>query len=57
MTYNIPRARFLFDGPADARRALLAHLVEAGLPVCEFAVERENLQEAYLARLREAGIS
>ena len=57
VTHEAARARFVFDGPVDARRALLAQLVETGLPVCEFAVERENLQEAYLARLREAGIS
>jgi ABC-2 type transport system ATP-binding protein len=38
-------------GPAT-RQALLKGLVEAGLPVIEFGVEKLRLQDAYLARMR-----
>jgi ABC-2 type transport system ATP-binding protein len=40
---------------ADVRRRLLVHLLEAGLPVCEFSVGRESLQDVYLARVRGTG--
>jgi ABC-2 type transport system ATP-binding protein len=46
-------ARFAFSGGAEEQRQLLRRLVEAGLPVCGFAMEQENLQETYLARLRQ----
>jgi ABC-2 type transport system ATP-binding protein len=40
-------------GPA-ARQALLKGLVDAGLPVVEFSAEKPGLQDAYLARMRDA---
>ncbi len=48
-------AEFVLDGGADAAGALLRSLIDAGLPVCEFAPSRANLQDAYLARLRGGG--
>ena len=45
-------ARFGFSNDDNARAELLAGLLKAGLPVCEFAVERQNMQDAYLATLR-----
>ena len=47
-----PVARFLFDGDAAARSRLLRELVEAGLPVAAFEVERVSLQDAYIERMR-----
>ncbi len=44
-------AEFQFDSDAEARARLLRGLVEAGLPLTDFTVKRENLQDAYLARL------
>jgi ABC-2 type transport system ATP-binding protein len=44
-------ARFRFAGDDVARALLLRRLVEAGLPVADFAIERERLQEAYLTRV------
>jgi ABC-2 type transport system ATP-binding protein len=36
----------------DVRRRLLIHLLNAGLPVCEFSVGRQTLQDVYLERVR-----
>ena len=47
-------ARLLVPAAPDTRRALLANLLAGGLPVCGFTVERADLQDAYLAHLREA---
>lgn len=44
-------AEFDFDAEPAARARLLRALVEAGLAVADFAVKKENLQDAYLARL------
>ncbi len=44
-------SRFRFAGDDLARALLLRRLVEAGLPIADFAVERERLQEAYLTRV------
>ena len=46
-------AGFTVAGGEEAAGALLRALIEAGLPVCEFAPGRVNLQDAYLARMRE----
>jgi ABC-2 type transport system ATP-binding protein len=46
-------ARFHFAGDDVARALLLRRLVEAGLPVADFAVERERLQETYITRVGE----
>jgi len=35
-------------GGAEVQAALLRALVQAGLPLAEFALERENLHESYL---------
>ena len=45
-------ARFSFPDDDGARAQLLASLTGAGLPVCEFAIERQNMQDAYLATLK-----
>jgi ABC-2 type transport system ATP-binding protein len=44
-------ARFRFTGDELARALLLRRLIEAGLPIADFAVEHERLQEAYLTRV------
>lgn len=41
-------ADFNFSGDEHALAALLARLVGAGLPVCGFADQKENLQQSYL---------
>ena len=46
-------AGFTIAGGEAVAGALLRALIEAGLPVCEFAPSRANLQDAYLARMRE----
>jgi len=46
-------AKFSLANDDHARAQLLASLLAAGLPVCEFAVERQNMQDAYLATLKE----
>ena len=46
-------AGFAVAGGEEAAGALLRALIEAGLPVCEFAPSRANLQDAYLSRMRE----
>ncbi len=46
-------ARFTLAGDEARRREVLQTLVEAGLPVASFGVERVSLQDAYLARMRE----
>ncbi len=46
-------ARFAFAGDDAGRAALLAHLVDAGMPVCAFGEDAESMQDAYLARLAE----
>ncbi len=50
-------ARFRFAGDDVARALLLRRLVEAGLPVADFAIERERLQEAYLTRVGETTVA
>jgi ABC-2 type transport system ATP-binding protein len=42
-------ARFRFAGDAADRAELLQRLISAGLPVSEFAAERESLQELYMS--------
>ncbi len=44
-------ATFLFSGDQRQQSNLLYTLMQQGLPVCALAVERENLQESYLAQL------
>jgi ABC-2 type transport system ATP-binding protein len=46
-------AELTVSGGEEAAGALLRALIEAGLPVCEFAPNRANLQDAYRARMRE----
>ena len=46
-------ARVLVPGGAAARQALLRRLVEAGLPVSAFNVERRDLQDAYLSQVKK----
>ena len=46
-------AKFSLANDDNARAQVLASLLAAGLPVCEFAVERQNMQDAYLATLKE----
>jgi ABC-2 type transport system ATP-binding protein len=46
-------ARFHFAGDDLARALLLHRVIEAGLPVTDFAIERERLQETYLSHLGE----
>lgn len=48
-------ARFRFAGDAAARHRLLRALIEAGLPVASFAVEREGLRHAYFAGIGAEG--
>lgn len=43
----------LVPGGAAARQALLRRLVEAGLPVSAFNVERRDLQDAYLSQVKK----
>jgi ABC-2 type transport system ATP-binding protein len=43
--------RFHFTGDDLARALLLRRLIEAGLPIADFAIERESLQEAYLSHV------
>jgi ABC-2 type transport system ATP-binding protein len=43
--------RFHFTGDELARALLLRRLIEAGLPVADFTIERERLQDAYLTHL------
>jgi ABC-2 type transport system ATP-binding protein len=50
-------ARFRFAGDDVARALLLRRLVEAGLPVADFAIERERLQEAYLTGVGETAVA
>ncbi len=45
-------ARLLMAGAPAARHRLLKHLMENGLAVAGFEVQRADLQEAYLAQLR-----
>ena len=45
--------RFHFTGDELARALLLRRLIEAGLPIADFSLERERLQEAYLTHLGE----
>jgi ABC-2 type transport system ATP-binding protein len=49
-------ARFRFAGEEADRTRLLRRLMEEGLPVADFALERERLQEAYLSGLAERRI-
>ncbi len=48
-------ARVLLPGAAAARETLLRRLVGAGLPVSGFNVERRDLQDAYLSRVKRGG--
>jgi len=43
------------NGGVTTRQALLKGLVDAGVPVINFNVEKQRLQDAYLARMRAAG--
>ena len=42
------------EAPAE-RQAVLERLSAVGLAVCGFSIERADLQDAYLAHVREAG--
>ena len=44
-------ATFLFDTDKDQQTQLLKSLIELGLPICEFGIDKHNLQDAYLATL------
>lgn len=44
-----PDVSFAFSDDPAARRALLQEMIEAGFPIVEFAEQRQNLQELYLA--------
>ena len=55
VTVKADGARVLLPGAAAARQALLRRLVEAGLPVSAFNVERRDLQDAYLAQVKRGG--
>jgi ABC-2 type transport system ATP-binding protein len=43
--------RFHFTDDDLARALLLRRLIEAGLPIADFTIERESLQDAYLTHL------
>jgi len=43
--------RFHFTGDDLARALLLRRLIEAGLPIADFSIERESLQHAYLTHV------
>jgi ABC-2 type transport system ATP-binding protein len=45
-------ARFRFAGDLDRRSALLRRLVDAELPIAGFSAEKQSLQDAYLAQMR-----
>ncbi len=45
--------RFHFTGDDLARALLLRRLIEAGLPIADFTIERERLQDAYLSHVGE----
>jgi ABC-2 type transport system ATP-binding protein len=47
-------ARFVAAGDATAQAALLRRLIEAGLPVASFAAAKSDLQDAYLALLKDS---
>jgi ABC-2 type transport system ATP-binding protein len=47
------RVRFVATGDLAAQAALLRRLIEAGLPVASFAVAKADLQDAYLALLKD----
>ena len=44
-------ARFRFEGDAAERARLLQRLIAAGLPIADFAAERESLQALYMGGL------
>jgi ABC-2 type transport system ATP-binding protein len=48
-------ARFRLAGGAEARAGLLQRLIAAGVPVSEFALERESLQALYMSGLSQRG--
>jgi ABC-2 type transport system ATP-binding protein len=43
------------NGGVSTRQALLKGLVDAGVPIINFSVEKQRLQDAYLARMKAAG--
>jgi ABC-2 type transport system ATP-binding protein len=47
-------ARFVATGDVAAQAALLRRLIEAGLPVASFAAAKSDLQDAYLALLKDS---
>jgi len=49
------RAGFVMAADADRRQAVLRALMDAGLSVAEFGLERQSLQDAYLARMGRKG--
>ena len=51
---NDRHATLSTNGASPTRHALLKGLVDAGLPVIDFAAEKPRLQDAYLARMRAA---
>jgi len=52
---NETQATFSFSiDPAEQYR-LLKELLDRGLPICSFAEQRQNLQEAYLKTVKHAG--
>ncbi|HEY6874040.1 MAG TPA: ABC transporter ATP-binding protein [Geobacteraceae bacterium] len=46
------RAIFPFSGEADEQHRLLRLLLEKGFPVCAFAEQKRNMQEAYLRTVK-----
>ena len=48
-------ARLLVPEAPVERQAVLERLSAAGLAICGFSIERADLQDAYLAHVREAG--
>ena len=48
------RATLSTNGGGTTRQALLKSLIDAGLPVIDFAAEKPRLQDTYLARMRAA---
>ena len=53
-TADSRRATLVANGGPATRQALLKGLVDAGLPVIGFSIDKQRLQDAYLARMKAA---